>query len=172
MPSQQILVAMTDDLVITAKRLLDELNVYNDGVGRADHPLQADFFQRLHKIFNKFINSNDGDESDSTYRTKMQQLIDDVLSYKPPLRVYNSTGMATLTLKMSDEDTSTEDMKNADVAAEEANTRDNNDTLTSDILCKIYGKEVFNKTDDLIEDSLSIPNATAGKKMRPRQKKG
>ena len=77
MPSQQILVAMTDDLVITAKHLLDELNVYNDRDGRADHPLQADFFQRLRGIFNEFINSNDGDKSDSTYQTKMQQLIDD-----------------------------------------------------------------------------------------------
>jgi hypothetical protein len=48
----------------------------------------------------------------------MQQLIDDVLSYELPLRVYNSTGTATLTLKMRDEDTSTEDKKNADVAAE------------------------------------------------------
>ena len=89
-PSQQILVAITDDLVITAKHLLDELNVYNDGDGRADHPLQAYFCQRLRDIFNEFIYSNDGDESGSTYRTKMQQLIDDVLSYKPPLRVYNS----------------------------------------------------------------------------------
>jgi hypothetical protein len=74
--------------------------------GRADHPLQADFFQRLCEIFNEFINSNDGDESDSTYRTKMQQLIDDVLSYEPPLRVYNSTGTAMLTLKMRDEGSS------------------------------------------------------------------
>jgi hypothetical protein len=105
---------MTDDLVITAKHLLDELNVYNDGDGRADHPLQAYFCQRLRDIFNEFIYSNDGDESGSTYRRKMQQLIDDVLSYKPPLRVYNSTGTATLTLKMTDNDTSMEDMKNAD----------------------------------------------------------
>jgi hypothetical protein len=36
---------MKDDLVITAKHLLDELNVYNDGGGRANHPLQADFFK-------------------------------------------------------------------------------------------------------------------------------
>ena len=78
----------------------------------------------------------------------MQQLIDDVSSYQPPLRVDNSTGTATLTLKMKDEDTSMEDMKNADVAAKEANTRDTNDTLTSDVLCKIYGEEVFNKADD------------------------
>ena len=69
---------------------------------------------------------------------------------------------------MRDEDTSTEDMTNADVAAEEANTRDTNDTHTSDVLCKIYGGEVFNKADNLIEDSPSIPNATPGKKMRPR----
>ena len=102
----------------------------------------------------------------------MQQLIDDVLSYEPPLWVYNSTGTAMLTLKMRDEDTSTDDMKNADIAAEEANTRDTNDTLPSNVLCKIYGEEVFNKADNLIEDSLSIPNATLGKKMRPRQKKG
>jgi hypothetical protein len=40
----------------------------------------------------------------------MQQLIDDVLSYEPPSRVYNSTGTAALTLKMRDEDTSTEDI--------------------------------------------------------------
>ena len=159
---------MTDDLVITAKHLLDELNVYNDGDGRADHPLQADFFQRLRDIFNEFINSNDGDKSDSTHRTKMQQLIDDVSSYQPPLRVDNSTRTATLTLKMKDEDTSTEDMKNADVSAEEANTRDTNDTLTSNVVCKIYGEEVFNKADNLIGDSPSIPNATSGKKMRPR----
>jgi hypothetical protein len=53
---------MTDNLVITAKNLLDELNVYNDGDVRADHPLQADFFQRLRDIFNEFINSNDGDK--------------------------------------------------------------------------------------------------------------
>ena len=103
---------------------------------------------------------------------KMQLLIDDVLSYEPPLRVYNSTGMATLKLKMRDEDTSMEDMKNADVAAEEVNTRDTNDTLTSNVLCKIYKEEVFNKADDLIEDSPSIPNATPGKKMRPRRRKG
>jgi hypothetical protein len=70
---------MTDDLVITSKHLLDELNINNDGDGRADHPLQADFCQRLRDIFNEFINSNDGDESYSTYRTKMQQLIDEVL---------------------------------------------------------------------------------------------
>ena len=36
---------MTEDLVITAKHLLDELSVYNEGDGRADHPLQADFFK-------------------------------------------------------------------------------------------------------------------------------
>ena len=103
---------MTDDLVITANHLLDELNIYNDGDGRADHPLQADFVQRLRDIFNEFINSNDGDKSDSTYQMKMQQLIDNVLSYEPPLRVYNSTGTPTLTLKMRDEDTSTRDIKN------------------------------------------------------------
>jgi hypothetical protein len=68
---------MTDKLVITAKHLLDELNNYNDGDGRAEHPLQADFCQRHRDIFNNFINSNDGDKSDSTYQTKMQQLIDD-----------------------------------------------------------------------------------------------
>ena len=68
-------------------------------------------------FINEFINSNDGDESDSTYQMKMQQLIDDVLSYEPPLWVYNSTGTAMLTLKMRDEDTSMEDMKNADVDA-------------------------------------------------------
>jgi hypothetical protein len=44
-PSQQILVAMTDNLVILAKHLLAELNIYNDGDGRADHPFQADFFK-------------------------------------------------------------------------------------------------------------------------------
>ena len=108
-----MLVAMTDDLVIviTVKHLLGELNVYNVGDGRADHSLQADFFKDSVIFFiNEFINSNDGNESDSTYRTKMQQLIDDVLSYEPPLRVYNSTRTATLTLKMRDEDTSTEDI--------------------------------------------------------------
>ena len=50
--------------------------------------------------------------------------------------------------------------------------RDTNDTLTSNVLRKIYGEEVFNKTDNLIEDSPSIPNATSGKKMRPRREKG
>jgi hypothetical protein len=61
-------------------------------------------------------------------------------------------------------------VKNADFAAEEAKTRYTNDTLTFDVLCEIYGEEVFNKADNLIGDSPSIPNATSGKKMRPRWK--
>jgi hypothetical protein len=102
----------------------------------------------------------------------MLQLIDDVLSYKPPLRIDDSTGIATLTLKTTNKDTSTKDEKNADVAKEEANTTDNNDTLASNQLHKIYGEEVFNKADDLIEDSPSIPNAARGKKVKRRRKKG
>jgi hypothetical protein len=75
-PNQQILVAMTDNLVITAKHILDELNVNNDGDGRADHPLQANCRQQVRDMLNKFIDNNDGDDADSTYRTKMLQLID------------------------------------------------------------------------------------------------
>jgi hypothetical protein len=153
---------MMDDLVITAKHLLDELNVINDGDGRADHPLQADCCQQLHDILNEFIDNNDGDNADSTYRAKMLQLIDVVLSYKPSLRIEDSTGTATLTLKMTDEDTSTKDEKTADVAKEKAHMTDNNDTLTSNQLRKIYGEEVSNKADDLIE-GVYVPGLAGGR---------
>jgi hypothetical protein len=63
------------------------LNVSVDRDGRTDHPWQADFRQQLHDIINEFINNNDGDDADSTYQTKMLQLIDDVLTYGPSLRI-------------------------------------------------------------------------------------
>jgi hypothetical protein len=37
---------------------------------------------------------------------------------------------------------------------------------------EIYGEEVFNKADDLIEDSPSFLNAARGKKVKRRRKKG
>ncbi len=37
---------------------------------------------------------------------------------------------------------------------------------------EIYGKEVFNKADDLIEDSPSLPYAPKGNKMMQRRKRG
>jgi hypothetical protein len=44
---------------------------------------------------------------------------------------------------MTDKDVATEDEKNVDIAEEEKNTTDTNDTLTSNVLHEIYGKEVF-----------------------------
>ena len=52
-----------DDLVVTAKHLLDELNVSNDACSRTDHLFQAESRQALHDILDEYIN-NDGKEPD------------------------------------------------------------------------------------------------------------
>ena len=74
-----------DDLIVTAKHLLDELNVSNDACSRTDHLFQAESRQALHDILDEYIN-NDGEDADSTYRAKLQQLIDNVLSFDPPFK--------------------------------------------------------------------------------------
>ncbi len=75
-----------DDLVVTAKHLLDELNVSNDACSRTNHLFQAESRQAFHDILDEYIN-NDGEDADSTYRTKLQQLIDNVLSFDPTSRI-------------------------------------------------------------------------------------
>jgi len=75
-----------DDLIVTAKHLLDELNVSNDERSRTDHLFQVESRQALHDILDEYINNN-GEDTDSTYRTKLQQLIDNVLSFDPPSRI-------------------------------------------------------------------------------------
>jgi hypothetical protein len=46
---------MTVNLVITAKHLLDELNIIDDKDGRTDHPWQAESCQQLCHILDEFI---------------------------------------------------------------------------------------------------------------------
>ena len=77
-----------DDLIVTAKHLLYEFNVSNDTCSRTDHLFQVESRHRqaLHDILNEYIN-NDGEDADSTHRTKLQQLIDNVLSFDPPSRI-------------------------------------------------------------------------------------
>ncbi len=60
-----------DDLLVTVKHLLDELNVRNDVCSRSDHLFQAESRQGLRDILNEYIN-NDGEDADSTYQ--LQQL--------------------------------------------------------------------------------------------------
>ncbi len=103
---------MMDDLVVTVKHLLDELNVSNDVCGRSNHLFQAESWQGLRDILNEYIN-NDGENADSTYQTKLQQLIDNVLSYDPPSRIDDSPGMATLTAIMTDCDIVVEEDEDA-----------------------------------------------------------
>ena len=72
------------DLLITVKHLiLVEFNINNDGWGMSDQPLQAECWDELCSILNEFLD-NDKDDADLTYKKKMQQLIDRVLSYNPP----------------------------------------------------------------------------------------
>jgi hypothetical protein len=72
------------DLLITVKHLLlVEFNISNDGYGMSDQPFQAECRDELCGILNEFFD-NDKDDADLTYETKMQQLIDRVLSYNPP----------------------------------------------------------------------------------------
>ena len=72
------------DLLITVKHLiLVEFNINNDGCGMSDQPFQAECRDELRGILNEFLD-NDKDDAEFTYKTKMQQLIDRVLSYNPP----------------------------------------------------------------------------------------
>ena len=72
------------DLLITVKHLLlVEFNINNDGYGMSDQPFQAECRDELRGILNEFLD-NDKDDADLTYETKMQQLIDRVLSYNSP----------------------------------------------------------------------------------------
>jgi hypothetical protein len=75
------------DLLITVKHLLlVELNINNDGGGTSDQPFlsfQAECRNELRGILNEFVD-NDMDDSDLTYETKMQQLINRLLSYDTP----------------------------------------------------------------------------------------
>jgi hypothetical protein len=43
------------------------------------------------------------EDADSTYQTKMPQLIDNVLSFDPPSRIDDSPCMETLTATMTEE---------------------------------------------------------------------
>ncbi len=66
-----------EDLVVTLKHLLDEVNISNYGCGRTDHLFQAESWQELSGILNEYIGNN-GEDADSTYQTKMLQLIANV----------------------------------------------------------------------------------------------
>ena len=60
--------------------------------------------------------------------------------------------MATLTTTMTDGDV---------VVEEDEDAGNSNDTLkSSELLDEIYGEEVFNKADNLIDDAPSLLNAT------------
>ncbi len=145
---------MMDDLVVTVKHLLEEINVSNDACGRTDHLFQAESQHGLRYILNEYIN-NDGEDTHLTYLTKLHQLIDNVLSFDPSLRIDDSPGMATLTTTMTD---------GYVVVEEDEDAGDCNDTLESSVfLHEIYGEQVFNKADDLIEDAPSLLNATQGR---------
>jgi hypothetical protein len=154
---------MMDDLVVTVTHLLDELNVSNDVCGRSNHLFQVvEFWQGLCDILNEYIN-NDGEDTDSTYQIKLQQLIDNVLSYDQPSRINDSPGMATLTTTMTDSDV---------VVEEEEDAGNSNNTLeSSELLHEIYGDEVFNKANNLIVDAPSLLNSTQGIPLRQKRRR-
>ena len=86
--------AMMDDFVVTVKHLLDELNVNYDACCGTDHLFQAESRHGLRDILSEYIN-NDREDADSTYRTKLQQLIDNLMSFDQPSRIHDSPGVAT-----------------------------------------------------------------------------
>jgi hypothetical protein len=58
------------------------------------------------------------------------------------------------------------------VVKEEEDSGDSNGTLKSSVLLhEIYGEEVFNKADDLIDDAPSLPNATQGTPMKKKMRR-
>jgi hypothetical protein len=58
------------------------------------------------------------------------------------------------------------------VVEEDEDLGDSNDTLESSVLLhEIYGEEVFNKADDLIDDAPSLPNATQGTPLKKKRRR-
>ena len=138
-----------DDLVVTVKHLLDELHVNKETCCRTNHLFQAESRQGLRDILENININNDMGDTDSTYQTTLWQLIDNVLSFNPPLMIDDSPGMATL----ADMDV---------VMEEDEDAGDSTDTLESCVLLlhEICGDDVINKADDLTEDAPPLPNAT------------
>ena len=58
------------------------------------------------------------------------------------------------------------------VVEEDEDSGDSHDTLESSVLLhEIYGEEVFNKADDLIDDAPSLPNATQGTPLKKKRRR-
>ena len=59
------------------------------------------------------------------------------------------------------------------VVVEEEDAGDSNNTLESGVLLlhEIYGDDVFNKADNLIEDAPPLPNATQGTQFRQKRRR-
>jgi hypothetical protein len=79
----------------------------------------------------------------------MLQLIDNVLSFDPPSRIDDSPCMETLTATMTEENVN---------SVMEEDAADSNDSVEPDVLHGIYGEEVFNNAEDLINDAPSHLN--------------
>ncbi len=64
-------------------------------------------------------------------------------------------------------------MTDSDVVVEEDEDAGNsNDTLeSSELLHEIYGEQVFNEADNLINDAPSLPNATQGTPLRQMRRR-
>ena len=116
--------------------------------------LVSEFRRHLHEILHELINNNDGDNADSTYQTKMLQMIDDVISYKPPLplQIDDSPRMAMSLHVIGNVDYKNDRQRHFnfnggwdECAKEEEKMTETNDTLTSNQLYEIYGEEVFNR---------------------------
>ena len=153
------------DLLITVKNLLlVELSINNDRCGMSDQPFQAECRDEFRGILNEFID-NDKDDADLTYETKMQQLVNKVLSYNLPSALEIDPFTETMTgVKMI-----------ADVALCDDVATSSGDIVEPDALALegIYGEEVFNDADDLIDDD-PTPNETMQEppsKRRRRRKR-
>ena len=161
-----------DDLVVTAKHLLDELNVSNDACSRTDHLFQAESRQALHDILDEYIN-NDGEDADSTYRTKLQQLIDNVLSFDLTLRIDDRHPIPPTACNIASAGGGGQTMTDGYIVVEEdEDSGDSNKTLESSVLLhEIYGGKVFNETDNLIDDAPSLSNATQGTPSKKKRRR-
>jgi phage terminase small subunit len=112
-------------------------------------------------ILNEFVD-DDKDDADLTYETKMQQLINRLLSYDPTSGIDPLTE-ATMGAKMNADVASCEDAANS--------SGDNVDEPNALALEGIYGEEVFNDADDLIDDDPTPTETTQEPPSKRRRRR-